>query len=79
MDKEILKTAEGLVQIVKCPRCLYMVAETDIVWTRQPNDCREKGEAKCCRFDEAAASSLTGETEGAEGVKSSEHSTDKAR
>lgn len=56
MDKEILKSDEGLVQIVKCPRCLYMVKQSDIVWRRQPNDFKEEGEAERCRFDDMDSS-----------------------
>jgi hypothetical protein len=54
MERAILKTGAGLVQIVRCPKCLYMVSEAlDIVWRRQPVDMQDQGEIECCRFCEA--------------------------
>ena len=51
-NKAILKTEEGLIQLLRCPTCRYMVRQLDIVWSRQPTDMLDDGEIRCCRFCE---------------------------
>lgn len=47
---EILKTAEGLIQLLRCPVCKYLVMQTDIKWKIQPIDPGDKGEVERCVY-----------------------------
>jgi len=52
-ERHILKSDNGLTQLVRCPQCRYMVYEADIVWKRKPTGLGDYGVARRCRFDEA--------------------------
>jgi hypothetical protein len=54
-QKAVLRTDSGLVQLVRCPVCLYMVGENlDVIWKRQPLDVMDSGEIERCRFCSSA-------------------------
>lgn len=51
-QKAILKSDDGLSQLVRCPQCRYLVFISDVIWKRQPLDVNDDGEIERCRFDQ---------------------------